>query len=87
MMEFKVGAEPVMVKMSAFETGPLPPDWSTVTCAVLAELTKLESIVAVSWLAVTNVVGWAAPFHFTIESGNCVKPLPLTVSVKPPELA
>jgi hypothetical protein len=55
--------------------------------AVPAVAIKLAATVAVTWLALTNVVGSAVPFHWTAALE--AKPPPFTVIVKlgPPAVA
>jgi len=74
-----VGADVlVTVKASALEVPP--PGLATVTCAVPAAATSVAGMAAVSWVALTNVVVRAAPFHFTVAP--LTKLVPVTVRVK-----
>ena len=69
----------VIVKGRALEVGP--PGFCTVTEAVPCAAISCAVIVAVSWFALTKIVGVrAAPFHCTTEA--LTKLLPVTVSVK-----
>lgn len=63
------------------EEGDVPTEFVTVTPAVPGNSAAVAGIAAVSCVALTKVVGSAAPFQFTIAS--LVKFVPVTVSVKP----
>jgi hypothetical protein len=71
----------VMVNVKAFEVPPPGAGLNTVTRAVPAAAILVAGIVAVSWVALTNVVVRLLPFHCTTEPRT--KPEPNTVSVKP----
>ena len=68
----------VIVKAAVFDVAPLA---ITAIVADPALEIRLAPTEAVSWLALTNDVGSAAPFHTTVAPP--VKPEPLTVSVNP----
>jgi hypothetical protein len=72
-----VGTGLLIVNTTVFDTGPVL--FLTVTFAVPATATFAAGTVAVSWLALTNVVASAGPFHCTLEVLS--KPLPFTVKV------
>jgi hypothetical protein len=63
------------------EDGEVPMEFVTVTPAVPGNAAAAGGIAAVNRVALTNVVGSAAPFQFTMAS--LVKFVPFTVSVKP----
>jgi hypothetical protein len=63
------------------EDGEVPMEFVTVTPAVPGNSAAVAGIAAVSCVALTKIVGSAAPFQFTIAS--LVKFVPFTVSVKP----
>ena len=54
---------------------------NTVTVGVPAAAMSVDGMAAVSWVAETNVVARAAPFHRTTEPAT--KSVPVTVSVNP----
>jgi hypothetical protein len=64
-----------------------PPGFVAVTLALPAAAIRLAATDAVSWVALTNAVGSAEPFHRTVAPER--KPVPFTVRVKAaaPELA
>src|SRR5262249_16619065 len=70
-----------MVNDSADEVPPPGAGVCTVICAVPAEAMSAGDIAACSCVALTIVVGRAAPFHCTAD--DAMKLLPFTVSVKP----
>jgi hypothetical protein len=63
------------------EDGAVPMEFVTVTPAVPGIAAAVAGIAAVNCVALTKVVGSAAPFQLTIAS--LVKFVPFTVSVKP----
>src|SRR6267143_5645078 len=82
-----VGTALLIANVCAAEVPPPGVEVTTVTEAVPVVAMSAAVIVAVSWMALTNVVVRAAPFHCTVLP--LTKPLPLTVSVKaaPPAVA
>jgi len=76
-----VGNPPVGVERVNGNAADVPIEFDTVTPAVPARATSAAGMEAVSCVALTKVVGCAAPFQFTIAS--LVKFVPVTVSVKP----
>jgi hypothetical protein len=81
--EFSTGvarAAPEVVSVTG-EEGDVPTEFVTVTFAVPGNAAAVAGIAAVSWVALTKVVGSGEPFQFTIAS--LVKFVPFTVSVKP----
>src|SRR5437899_108784 len=70
----------VTVKVTTLE--PRRSGLLTVIDTEPAVLMSLAGMAAVSWLALTNVVGRLLPFQFTVEPTT--KPLPLTVREKAP---
>src|ERR671924_543409 len=72
---------PEMVNVRPFDVPP-PDGFITVTVAEPAAATSLAPMLAVSWVALTNVVARAAPFHCTVEPAT--KFVPFTVSVNAP---
>src|SRR5262245_64273918 len=75
----------MIVKVSALEVPP--PGFTTLTCAVPAALMSVAGIAAVSWVALTNVVLRAAPFHCTTEPETKLLPLTVSVNAGPPAVA
>src|SRR4030095_9495748 len=75
----------LIVKVSALEVPP--PGFTTVTCAVPAALMSPAGIAAVSWVALTNVVVRAAPFHCTTEPETKLLPFTVSVNARPPAVA
>src|SRR5262245_62120173 len=75
----------MIVKVSALEVPP--PGFTTLTCAVPAALMSVAGIAAVSWVALTNVVLRAAPFHCTTEPETKLLPLTVSVNAGPPVVA
>jgi hypothetical protein len=73
------GVAAVIVKLAEFEVAP--PGACTLTDVVSVAETRVEETVAVSWLADTNAVLRAEPFHKTLSP--LTKLLPFTISVKP----
>src|SRR6267143_2550975 len=82
-----VGTALLIANVCAAEVPPPGVEVTTVTEAVPVVAMSAAVIAAVSWMALTNVVVRAAPFHCTVLP--LTKPLPLTVSVKaaPPAVA
>ena len=76
----RVGSAANTLNDCATEGPPPGPGLTTVTATVLAELMSPAAIWAVSWVLLTNVVGRATPFHWTIEVLR--KFVPVTVSGK-----
>src|SRR5207245_1251786 len=76
-----VGTGFVIVKVCALDVPPPGAGLNTVTCAVPAVPRSGAAIVAVSWVAGTNVVARFAPFHRTVEPE--MKFVPVTISVRP----
>src|SRR3970282_294777 len=74
------GLTAVTVKARAPEVPPPGAGLNTVTWAVPAGTRSLSGMLAVSWVARTNVVVRLTPFQLTVEPET--KPLPVTVSVK-----
>ena len=72
-----VGTGLLIVNTTVFDTGPVL--FLTVTFAVPAIATFAAGTIAVIWLALTNVVASAGPFHCTLEVLS--NPLPFTVRV------
>ena len=66
------------------ETPPPGAGFTTVAVAAPVAVKSPAGITAVTWALLTNVVGRADPFHWTIEAG--INPLPLKVSVNAAEL-
>jgi hypothetical protein len=71
-----------MAKLSAAEVPPPGVGVKTVTAAGPALARSEAAMLARSWVALTNVVARAPPFQRTTEAAT--KPLPFTVSEKPP---
>src|SRR6266404_29508 len=82
-----VGTALLIANVCAAEVPPPGVEVTTVTEAVPVVAMSAAVIAAVSWMALTNVVVRAAPFHCTVLP--LTKPVPLTVSVKaaPPTVA
>src|SRR5437867_1269824 len=76
-----VGTGLVMLKVCGFDVPPPGAGLPTVTCAVPPVAMSVAGMVAVSWVAETNVVARSAPFHRTTEPP--MKFVPVTVSVNP----
>ena len=62
----------------------VPSEFATDTVAEPGNAALVAGMAAVTWVALTKVVGCAAPLQFTTAS--LVKFVPFTVSVKPWEL-
>src|SRR5713101_6566305 len=75
-----VSAVLMMLKARALEVPPPGAGVKTVTCGVPAVTRSVAGMLAVSWVALTNVVVRLPPFHCTTDAGT--KPLPVTVRVK-----
>jgi hypothetical protein len=60
----------------------VPNAFTTVTPLYPAEVRKLAGMAAVTWVELTNVVAWGAPFHRSVEP-SAENPVPFAVSVKP----
>jgi hypothetical protein len=58
---------------------------NTVTCAVPGVAISLAGIVALSWLAETEVVVRSAPFQRTMEPSTRFVPLTSSVNAPPPD--
>src|SRR2546428_10977439 len=56
-----------MLKVCGFDVPPPGAELSTVTCAVSAVAMSVAGLAAASWVAETNVVARAVPFHRTTE--------------------
>ena len=57
---------------------------ATVTLAVVAELTALAGIEALSWVLLTKLVEYGTPFRRTDEVGTKLEPLTVNVSAPLP---
>src|SRR5882672_2908569 len=83
-MEVRVGAGFGWLAIVNTKFVVVPPPgvgFVTVTLADPTVVISLDEIVAVSWVAFTNVVALAVPLNLTTEAGT--NPVPVTVSVKP----
>src|SRR5207253_1243437 len=76
------GPGPPTVKVRALET--CPSGLRTVTAAVPAAAMSAAGIVAVTWVALTNVVVRAAPFHSTVAPETKFPPSATSVKAGPP---
>src|SRR5438874_1040926 len=74
-----VGPPALTGKVTAADVPPPGPGVVTVTFTMAAASRSVDGIAAVSWVALTNVVVRAAPFHCTVLP--LTKPVPVTVSV------
>src|ERR1022692_3955021 len=74
-----------MVNVALAEVPPPGTGFISETAPVAAALRSLARIVAVSCVALTNVVTRWSPFHCTSDA--VVKPLPVTVIVESPDPA
>jgi hypothetical protein len=81
------GSGLLTVKVAAAEVPPPGAGFVTVTLTVLGVAISVARIAAVNWVALTNVVAFAAPLKFTVAP--LTKPVPVTVRVKaaPPAVA
>jgi hypothetical protein len=82
-IKLSVGVGSVVVGVERVKGDELdvPSEFCTVTATLPGNAATLGGMDAVSCVALTNVVGCAAPFQFTTAS--LVKFVPVTVSVKP----
>ena len=76
------GFAAVIVKVTAFEFPPTGGGFDTVMTALPGAVMSLAGIVAVSNVALVDVVGRSNPFHRTTEVD--IKPVPVIVSVSVP---
>src|SRR4029450_819121 len=72
----------VIVNITAFEVPPIGAGFDTVMTALPGAAISLAGIVAVSSVALEDVVGRSAPFQRTTEAD--IKPVPLIVRLKVP---
>jgi len=82
-----VGTRLLMVNVTAFDVPPPGAGFTTVTDAVPALAIRAAGTVAVSCVALTNVVVSAVPFQFTVEPETNLVPFTVNVNCAPPAVA
>ena len=76
-IDARVSVPPLIVKDTVPDVPPPGAGFVTVTPAVPAVAMSTAAIVAVSWVALINVVGLAAPLNFTTDVDT--NPVPFTM--------
>jgi hypothetical protein len=87
LIEVMVGTGLLMLKVTAFDVPPPGAGFTTVTDAVPALAIRAAGTVAVSCVALTNVVVSAVPFQFTVEPETKLVPFTVNVNCAPPAVA
>jgi hypothetical protein len=87
LIEVVVGTGLLMVNVTAFDVPPPGAGFTTVTDAVPALAIRAAGTVAVSCVALTNVVVSAVPFQFTVEPETNLVPFTVNVNCAPPAVA
>ena len=87
LIELVVGTGLLMVNVTAFDVPPPGAGFTTVTDAVPALAIRAAGTVAVSRVALTNVVVSAVPFQFTVEPETKLVPFTVNVNCAPPAVA